>query len=125
MKKLLLSVVLLAAIAGGGAIYLKATTPSQSRGVAFPLAARDHEMLAYVPASAEAFALVPTAAALTAKLRANPITRDVVEEWSAKQKLPEPWMIGGADLLAWRVEGKTRYSLRLDPLRALLVRTYI
>jgi hypothetical protein len=125
VKKLLLIIVVLGVLAGGVALYLNATTPSQSRGVAFPLAARDHEMLAHVPASAEAFALVPTAAALTAKLRANPITRDVVEEWSAKQKLPEPWMIGGADLLAWRVEGKTRYYLRLDPLRALLVRMYI
>jgi hypothetical protein len=125
VKKLLLIIVVLALIAGGVALYLKSTTPSQSRGVAFPLGAREHEMLSHVPASAEAFALVPTAAALTAKLRANPITRDVVDEWSSKQKLPEPWMIGGADLLAWRTEGRTRYFLRLDPLRALLVRMYI
>jgi hypothetical protein len=125
MKKLLVIIVLLAAVAGGVAVYLKSTTPSQSRGVAFPLTAQDHELLTHVPASADAFALVPTAAALTAKLRANAITRDVVDEWSAKQKLPEPWMIGGADLLAWRSEGKTRYFLRLDPLRALLVRMYI
>jgi hypothetical protein len=125
MKKLLVVVIVLAAVAGGVALYLNATTPSQSRGIAFPLTAQDHELLTHVPAGADAFALVPTAAALTAKLRANPITRDVVEEWSSKQKLPEPWMIGGADLLAWRSEGKTRYFLRLDPLRALLVRIYI
>lgn len=125
MKKLLVIIILLAAIAGGVALYLKATTPSRSRGLAFPLSAPDHELLAHVPVSAEAFALVPTAAALDAKLRANPITRDVMESWSAKQRLPEPWMIGEADLLAWRTEGKTRYFLRLDPLRALLVRMYI
>jgi hypothetical protein len=124
VKKLLLIVLILAALAGAAAIYLRATTPSQSRGVAFPLSASDHEMLAHVPASAEAFALVPTAAALNAKMRANPITRDVVESWSAKQRLPEPWMIGGADLLAWRAGGKTQYYLRLDPVRAFLVRVY-
>jgi len=125
MKKLLVLILILAAIAGAVAIYLRSTTPSESRGVAFPLTAGDHEMLTHVPASAEAFALVPNAAALNAKLRANAITRDVVDSWSAKQRLPEPWMIGGADLLAWRTEGKTRYFLRLDPLRALLVRMYI
>jgi hypothetical protein len=124
MKKLLLIVLILAAIAGAAAIYLHATTPERSRGVAFPITTADHDMLAHVPASAEAFALVPTAAALDAKLRANPITRDVVESWTAKQRLPAPWMIGGADLLAWRANGTTHYYLRLDPLRAFLVRVY-
>ena len=124
MKKLLLIVLLLAAVAGAGAIYLRVTTPSQSRGVAFPLRAADHEILAHVPADAEAFALVPNAAALEGKLRANPITRDAAEAWSAKQRLPRPWMIGDADLLAWRSEGRTRYYLRLDPVRAFVVRSY-
>ena len=39
MKKLLLIIVVLALVAGGVALYLKSTTPSQSRGVAFPLQA--------------------------------------------------------------------------------------
>jgi hypothetical protein len=125
MKKLLVIILILAVLAAAAALYLSFTTPSRSRGVAFPLGAADHDLLAHVPASAEAFALVPTAAALDAKLRANPITRDAVESWSAKQRLPQPWMIGSADLLAWRTEGKTRYFLRLDPVRALLVRLYI
>lgn len=124
MKKLLLIIVILAVLAGGVALYLRATTPSQSRGVAFPLSAGDRELVSHVPASAEAFALVPNAAALNAKLRANAITRDVVDSWSAKQRMPEPWMIGGADLLAWRGGGKTQYYLRLDPVRAFLVRVY-
>ncbi|HKS25899.1 MAG TPA: hypothetical protein VJZ76_24125 [Thermoanaerobaculia bacterium] len=124
MKKLLLILLVLAALIGAAAIYLRVTTPDRSRGVAFPIRGADHEMLAHVPASAEAFALVPTAAALDAKLRGNPITRDVVASWTAEQKLPEPWMIGGADLLAWRANGATRYYLRLDPVRAFLVRVY-
>jgi len=124
MKKLLLILLVLAALAGAAAIYLRVTTPDRSRGVHFPLSASDHAMLAHVPASAEAFALVPTAAALDAKLRANPITRDVVESWTSQQKMPQPWMIGGADLLAWRANGATRYYLRLDPVRAFLVRVY-
>jgi hypothetical protein len=124
MKKLLLILLVLGALAGAAALYLRATTPDHSRGITFPITAADHEMLAHVPASAEAFALVPTAAALDAKLRANPITRDVVESWTAQQKLPQPWMVGGADLLAWRTNGTTRYYLRLDPVRAFLVRVY-
>ena len=124
MKKLFVILLVLAALAAAAAIYLRATTPDRSRGIAFPITAADHAMLARVPASAEAFALVPTAAALDAKLRANPITRDVVESWTAKQRLPEPWMIGGADLLAWRVNGTTRYYVRLDPVRAFVVRVY-
>ncbi len=124
MKKLLLILLVLAAIVAAGAIYLRATTPSQSRGVAFPLRAADHEILTHVPADAEAFALVPNAAALEGKLRANPVTRDAADSWSQKQRLPRPWMIGGADLLAWRSEGRTRYYLRLDPVRAFVVRTY-
>src|SRR6266542_288647 len=124
MKKLLFAILILAALAAAAALYLSFTTPTQSRGVTFPLTAADRALLAHVPASADAFALVPAAAALDAKMRANPITRDAVESWSAKQSLPRPWMIGGADLLAWRVEGKTRYYLRLDPLRAFVVRLY-
>ncbi|HEV2720517.1 MAG TPA: hypothetical protein VG323_10905 [Thermoanaerobaculia bacterium] len=124
MKKLLLILLVLAAIVAAAAIYLRATTPAKSRGVSFPLPANDHDILAHVPATAEAFALVPNAAALEATLRANEVTRDAVDAWSAKQRLPRPWMIGNADLLAWRSEGRTRYYLRLDPVRAFVVRTY-
>lgn len=125
MKKLLLILAILAALVAAVAIYLSATTPSQSRGVRFPLASSDQSLIAHVPASAEAFALIPTAAALEGKLRANPVTREAIESWSSKQRLPQPWMVGSADILAWRDEGKTRYYLRLDPVRAILVRLYL
>ena len=125
MRKLLITGLILAAIVAGAAFYLIATTPSGG-GIAFPLDAKCRAMIAHVPESAEAFALVPGAAALDAKLRANPVTRNALESWTAKQQLPRPWMIGDADLLAWRNgEGRTRYYLRLDPLRALLVRAYV
>jgi len=125
LRKLILFIVIVAAIAGGVVLYLIATTPSTSRGVVFPLDAANRAMIAHVPESAEAFALIPAAAALDAKMRANPVTRGAIESWTSKQQLPRPWMIGDADLLAWRSEGKTRYYLRLDPLRALLVRAYV
>lgn len=125
MKKLLLIIAILVALAAAAAVYLSVTTSSQSRGVRFPLAGADRDLVAHVPASAEAFALIPTAAALEAKLRANPVTRDAIDSWASNQRLPRPWMIGAADILAWRGDGKTHYYLRLDPLRATLVRMYL
>jgi hypothetical protein len=118
-----LIVVLLMVAAIGG--FLVATTPRQSAGIRYPLGARERTLIAQVPESAEGFAVIPNAAALDAKLRANPVSRSTIESWSARQPLPRPWMIGGADLLAWKSGKETRYFLRLDPLRATLVRTYI
>lgn len=126
MRKLLFILLFIAAIVGGVAIYLVATTPSSGRGLKFPLDANSRAMLANVPDSAEAFALIPSAAALEGKLRANAVTRNAIESWASKQQLPQPWMLGDADLLAWRTsDGRTRYYVRLDPLRALLVRAYV
>ena len=125
MKKFLLVIVVLAAIIGAFAIYLVATTPKTSAGVRFPLTNEHRALIAHVPRSADAFALIPTAAALDAKLRANPITRGAIDDWSEKHLLPRPWMIGGADLLVWRDGKQTRYFLRLDPLRGVIVRIYL
>ncbi|HKO58290.1 MAG TPA: hypothetical protein VJ276_20670, partial [Thermoanaerobaculia bacterium] len=125
MKKFLIIVGVVAALIGALAVYLAATTPKSSAGVRFPLSAAQRELLATVPQSADAFALIPTAAALEAKLRANPVTRDTVEKWTENRQLPSPWMIGGADLLAWRSGKQTRYLLRLDPVRAVIVRAYL
>jgi len=126
LRKLLVIIVIIAAVVGGVAIYLIVTTPSSSRGLTFPLDPDSRAMLAHFPDSAEAFALIPSAAALDGKLHANPVTRNAIESWSTKQQLPQPWMIGDADLLAWRTsDGRTRYYIRLDPVRALLVRAYV
>ena len=115
----------LAAIVAGVAAYFVASTPKTSAGVRFPLSASQQALLAQVPASADAFAYVPSAAVLDAKLRANPVTRAQVEQWTAKQNLPLPWMLGGADLVAWRSNKQTRFAVRLDPLRALFARAYV
>jgi hypothetical protein len=125
VKKFLIIVGVVAALIGALAFYFAATTPKTSAGVRFPLSPAQRAMLASVPASAEAFALIPTASALEAKLRANPVTRDMVERWTDQQRLPRPWMIGGADLLVWRSGKQTRYLLRLDPIRAVIVRAYL
>jgi len=125
MKKLLVVIGVLLLLAGAVAVYLFATTPDKPVGVRLPLSAAQRELLGRVPASAEAFALVPTASAVYAKLEANPITRQPVSEWSSRQRLPSPWMLGGADLVAWKSGKQTSYAVRLDPLRALLVRLYL
>ncbi|HEV7921171.1 MAG TPA: hypothetical protein VGR02_10325 [Thermoanaerobaculia bacterium] len=125
MKKFLIMMGVVAALIGALALYFVLTTPKTSAGIRFPLGAAQRELLASVPASAEAFALIPTAAALDAKLRANRVTRDVVEKWTEQQQLPRPWMIGGADLVVWRSRKQTRYLLRLDPVRAVIVRAYL
>lgn len=124
MKKLILIAGLLLILLAGFAIYLVATTPTSSPGVRFPLTPQEHELVAHVPRSADAFALIPVAAALDSKLRANRITRNAIDEWSANHVLPQPWMVGSADLLIWREGKQTRYLLRLDPLRASIVRLY-
>src|SRR5438067_5402911 len=99
------------------------TTPRRGAGVRFPLNDAQRALLAQVPQSAESFALIPSAAALESKLRANPITRDAVRSWEEKHSMPARWMIGGADLLLWRdADGGTHYLVHADPLRSFFVR---
>jgi hypothetical protein len=129
MRKLLLIAAILIALVAGVAIYLAVTTPRSARGVRFPLDDNERALLACVPDAAESFALVPTAAALDAKLRVNPLTRDVLDRWEQSHSLPQPWMIGSADLIAWRSgqsEGpSTRYLVRVDAVRAAVIRLYM
>ena len=120
MRTFLTIVIIIAVAVGAVAIYLYVTTPHETAAVSFPLSGASRSMVASVPASAEAFAYVPRAAALQSKLIANPVTRDIVTRWSSE--MPRPWMIGGADLLVWQSGKQTRYLLRLDPIRAMLVR---
>jgi hypothetical protein len=125
MKKLLVVLLALLLLLGAAAIYLFATTPDKPAGVRLPLSASQRQLLGRVPASAEAFALIPTAAAVYGKLEANAITRQPVSEWASKQRLPSPWMLGGADLVIWKSGKETSYAVRLDPLRGLVVRLYL
>lgn len=125
MRKLLLIALSFAAFALSMAAYLFWTTPRESVGVRFPLDPSRRDLLTNIPASADSFALIPTAGVVHGKLVANPITRDAVGRWTARQRLPPPWMIGGADLMAWRSGKQISYAIRLDPLRGWLVRIYL
>jgi hypothetical protein len=122
VRKLLIVILAFVAVVAALAIYIVATTPRRGAGIRFPLNDRQRALLARVPQSAESFALIPTAAALEAKLRANPITADAVAQWEEKHSVPARWMMGGADLLLWRdADGGTHYLVAADPLRALFV----
>lgn len=125
MKKFIILALILIAILLGGWLYLQATTPRTSAGVRFPLTAAQRALLAEVPNDAESFALVPSAAALETTLRANAVTRDAVQDWEQHQTMPPRWVIGGADLVAWKAEQQTGYALQLDAVRAFLVRIYL
>ncbi|HEV7427048.1 MAG TPA: hypothetical protein VGQ46_11830 [Thermoanaerobaculia bacterium] len=125
MRKLTVIVVVVLALVAAVFIYLAVTTPKTSAGIRFPLTGAQRELVASVPESAESFALIPTAAALDSKLRENAVTSEAVDQWEKSHSLPSPWMVGGADLLAWRDASTTRYLIRLDPIRAFVVRTYM
>ncbi len=125
MRTILIIVVVVLLIAGGAALYLHLTTPAQGGGVRVPVTALQRALLANVPASADAFALIPRAAAVEAKLRANAVTREAVDDWSKSWPLPPPWLIGGADLVVWRSGKRTSYALNLDPVRSLLLRAWM
>ena len=121
MRKLVVVILAFVAIVAAIAIYVMVTTPRRGAGVRFPLNDAQRALLAQVPQSAESFALIPTAAALEAKLRANPITADAVAQWEEKHSIPARWMMGGADLLLWRdADGGTHYMVHADPMNFLL-----
>ncbi|HYH05809.1 MAG TPA: hypothetical protein VEK11_02010 [Thermoanaerobaculia bacterium] len=125
MRTFLVILLVVVLLVGGAAIYLAATTPETAGAVRFPLSASDRALLAHVPPGAEAFALIPVAAALQAKLLANPVTAEPVRQWTAEHELPRAWMLGGADIAAWKSGKTTSYAVRLDPFRALLVRMWL
>jgi hypothetical protein len=125
MRKFLIAVVVLVGVAALIAGYLLYTTPSRSAGVKFPLSDAQRALLAQVPASAEELALIPTAAAVEAKLRANPITSDLLDRLAKRQPLPRPWMLGNTDVVMWTSGKRTIYLVHLDPLRATVARAYL
>lgn len=125
MRSLLTLIVIVALVVGAIALYLVVTIPDESAGVKFPLTPDQRAMLARVPASADAFALIPTAGPLQKKLRANAVTREPFEQWSETQQIPGPWLLGGADIVAWRDGKRTSYVIRVDAFRAFLVRTWL
>jgi hypothetical protein len=124
-RKLTIVLVVLAILIGAAALYLAATTPKKAEPVRFPLSARHRALLARVPADAESFALIPSAALLHGRLLANPVTSEPILQWTQEHELPRPWMLGGAEMAAWKSGRTTSYAVRLDPMRALLVRGWL
>jgi hypothetical protein len=116
VRKILISLGVLIVIVVGVAALLLFTAPPQT--------SETRSLIAQVPASAEAFAIIPRAAVLNTKLHMNPITRSAIAKWSARHPFPSPWMIGSADLVAWQNGDQVRYFVRTDRVRAFLIRTF-
>lgn len=125
MRKLIVILLALLAVIGVAVVYLVVTTPKTAQPLRFPLTESHRQLLARVPASAETFALIPSAALLHHKLLTNPVTRDPVLQWTHEHELPRPWMLGGADLAVWKSGKVTSYAVRLDSFRAMLVRGWL
>ena len=124
-KFILFSLVLILIVGGALAVFLAATTPRTSDGITLPLPADQRELLSAIPSDADAFALIPTAAAAWRRFESNPITSEAAAIWKSDANLPSPWMLGAADLVVWRMGDANHYAFRLDPFRALVVRTYL
>lgn len=125
MRKLIFILIVLLALLGAAIAYLVTTTPKTAHSVQFPLSPSHRQLLAHVPASAEAFALVPSAALLQGKLLANPVTNNAVAQWTTEHELPRPWMLGGADVVIWKAGKSNSYAIRLDRFRAMFVRVWL
>jgi hypothetical protein len=123
-RSLLIFLLVIATIFAATGAYLAFSTPKSNTPVQFPLSASLRDLVARVPASADSFAVVPTAAALQKKLLANPVTRDAVEQWTSDHEIPRAWLFGRADAVIWREEKKTGYAVRLDKVRAFLFRVF-
>lgn len=122
MRTFIIIMVILAVAAAAVGVFLAATTPKTAEPLRFPLAGAQQELLAYVPAEAEAYALIPAPVVLMRRLLENPVTRDAVTRWTDEQPLPPAAMLGRADAVVWRVGKTSSYAVRFDPVRALIVR---
>jgi hypothetical protein len=125
MRTFLIILLVLAVLIAAVGIWLVTSTPKSAEPVRFPLSKANIALLGQVPESAEAFALIPSAALLHEKLLANPVTREPVGQWSHEYELPRPWMLGGAHIVAWKSGRATSYAVQLDAVRAILVRGWL
>jgi hypothetical protein len=125
MRTLIAIILVVVVLVAAAAVYLAATTPRSGDPLRFPITAQERELLGHVPASAEAFALIPAAGLLQVKLLSNRVARDAALRWTEEHELPRPWMLGGADIVVWKQGGTTTYAVRLDRFRALLLRIWL
>jgi hypothetical protein len=124
MRTFIIILVILAVAVAAVGVFLAVTTPKTAGPLRFPLAVAQQELLAYVPAEAEAYALIPSPVVLMRKLLENPVTRDAVTRWTEEQPLPPAAMLGRADAVVWRIGKTSSYAVRFDPIRALIVRVW-
>ena len=124
MRTFIIILCILAAAVVAVGVYLAVTTPKEAAALTFPLTEAQQQLLAHVPADAEAYALVPAPVVLMRELLENPVTRDAVTKWTEEHPLPPAAMLGRADAAVWRVGKSTSYAVRFDPVRALIVRTW-
>jgi len=125
MRTFVTVIVIIAVVLGAVAAYLAVTTPRSAVPVRFPLSPAHRRLLARVPATADAFALIPSAAQLQRVLLANRVTQQAALSWTDEHELPRAWMLGGADVVAWKSGSRTSYAVRLDPFRAVVVRLWL
>jgi hypothetical protein len=125
MRTLVVVVLVIVGIVAATGLYLAATTPDQPAMLRAPLNERQRSLLGHVPPSAEAFAYVPAAAAMHARVHQNGITRDAAASWFDEHEAPDPWMLGRADVVVWKDGRTTAFAVRLDKVRALLVRAWL
>jgi len=114
VRKILIFVVTAVVLAAGAILLLVATPGRKSAGT--------RALIARVPESAEAFAVIPDAGAVDRKARANPVTRAALESWKKSHPLPPSWLLGRAGVVVWKSGKDVRTVADLDPVRALLVR---
>ena len=119
MRSLAIFVVILLIIIAAAALFLVVTTPGEG-----PAARVSPELIRAAPSEAEWFAIIPKAASLDARLEANPVTHATIERWRSKHSLPQPWMLGRADMMVWKSGDTVHYFVRLDPFRAFVIRVF-
>ena len=125
MRTFILILVLVALIVGGTILFLAVTTPHDATPLRFPLHASQLALLDRVPADAEAYALIAAPAVLHRRLLENPVTHDAVLQWREETALPPAMMIGSADAAIWKSGKITSYAIRLDPVRAMIIRIWL
>ncbi|HVT46032.1 MAG TPA: hypothetical protein VMT00_16770 [Thermoanaerobaculia bacterium] len=116
---------LLAAAALAPVVWLVLSTPASPSLTNLKAGEHRIEMLRRVPSSATELAVIPSSGGVIRAARANRVTRKFLDEWRAESHLPlMPLLLGGADLVVWRVGGQTGYIARLDRVRRALFRGY-
>jgi hypothetical protein len=126
MRRTLIGIaVLVGALAVAVTIWLFATASGAGWTVALPLPAADRELMAQVPADASEFALIAAAGPTHRQLERNPVTADLIHAWAEGAGARFPLLLGRADVVAWRANGRVGMAASVDAVRAVLLRAWI